>query len=159
MHSADARKFCLEDRYQVVVHNKPDSWPPKEETGWEWDQPPLRPTLGPPPISAETFLHYLRAKKAHREARWLKRIVKKLDKSMTEEATDMPIGWGILIVEGLNRRVAARILWLSVFAVFAAGTMWSVWKQNGQSVGSFALAALALAGSFITSKLYEHIEA
>ena len=89
----------------------------------------------------------------------MNRIVKKLDKSMIDEATEMPFGWGILIVEGLNKRVAANILWLSVFAVFAASTAWSILRQNGLSVGSFALAALALAGSFITSKFFEHIEA
>ena len=78
---------------------------------------------------------------------------------MIDEETEMPFGWGILIVEGLNKRVATKILWLSVSVVFVASTVWSILKQNGLSVGSLALAVLALMGSFITSKFFEHIEA
>ena len=72
---------------------------------------------------------------------------------MIDEATRM----GHLIVEGLNKRVAANILWLSVFAVFAISTVWSGLRQNGLSVGSFPLAALALAASF-TSKFLRRLD-
>ena len=78
---------------------------------------------------------------------------------MTDEETEMPFGWGILVVEGLNKRAAAKILWLSLLAVFVASTIWSAIKQNGLSVGSLALAVLALIGSFLTSKFFDQLEA
>ncbi len=42
---------------------------------------------------------------------------------MIDEETEMPWGWGILIVEGLNARVAANMILLSVSGVFIAGTI------------------------------------
>ena len=77
---------------------------------------------------------------------------------MIDEQTEMPWGWGILIVEGLNARVAAKIILLSVFGVFIAGTVWSILKQKGSSVSSLALAVVALVGSFITSKFFDQLE-
>ncbi len=77
---------------------------------------------------------------------------------MIDEETEMPWGWGILIVEGLNARVAAKMILLSVSGVFIAGTIWSILKQKGSSVSSLALAVVALVGSFITSKFFDQLE-
>jgi hypothetical protein len=78
---------------------------------------------------------------------------------MADEALDLPMGWGVLVVEGLNKTVAARILWIVVLVVFTLGTGWSIWKQQGVSVAALTLGVLALAGSFITSKIFEQLDA
>ena len=70
----------------------------------------------------------------------------------------MPYGWGILIVEGLNRRLAAKIMWISLIAVFSGGTIWSILAQKGVGVGPLAMAVTSLIASFMTSKYYDQIE-
>ena len=84
---------------------------------------------------------------------------KKLRRQMADEDAALPVGWGIFVVEGLNKSLAAWILGISTFVVFALSTFWSIWKQKGISVGSLALAVLALVGSFLTSKFFEQLDA
>ena len=81
-----------------------------------------------------------------------------LPRGMADEETPLPIGWGIHIIEGLNKVFISPIFWITVFAVFALSTTWSVLKQNAVSVGPTAISILALLGSFLTSKFYEQID-
>jgi hypothetical protein len=113
----------------------------------------------PPPINAEVFLHYMNAPEGHRQARWLPRLPKKLERSMADEGLDLPMGWGVLVVEGLNKTVAARILAITVLLVFIFGTVWSIYQHQSVNVGALALATLTVAAAFITSKIFEQLDA
>ena len=74
---------------------------------------------------------------------------------MTEEAADLPMGWGVHIIEGLNKPLVSWIFWLLTLILFVTGVSWSIWKQHGVGVVQFCFAVFALAASFLTSKYYE----
>ena len=156
-------QFFLEDRHRVFIHEKPKSWPSQDDIDagrWEFDHPPKhQPPVPPPPINAEVFLHYMNAPEGHRQARWLPRLPKKLQRSMADEALDLPMGWGVLVVEGLDKTVATRILWITVSLVFTLGTAWSIYKQQSVNVAALTLAFLTIAASFVTSKVFEQLDA
>ncbi len=94
----------------------------------------------------------------HPRAIWLPRLPKKLRRSMADEDAPLPMGWGIHIIEGINKALVSKIFWLTVLAVFVVSTFWTIWKQKGVSMGPLALSILALVGSFLTSKFYEQID-
>lgn len=74
---------------------------------------------------------------------------------MKEEEAELPIGWGVHVIEGLNKPLVSWLFWLLTLIVFVVSVFWSVWKQQGVGVGPLCLSVLALAVSFLTSKFYE----
>jgi hypothetical protein len=81
---------------------------------------------------------------------------------MMSEPGDIPTGWGIHIIEGLNKAVVAQIFVYVTLAVVAVAAFWSVWKkdlQGGTAMGSLALAGAALLGFSLQVKFYEQLSA
>lgn len=78
------------------------------------------------------------------------------------EPGDIPTGWGIHIIEGLNKVVVAQIFLYFTLAVVAVTAFWSIWKkdlQGGTGMGSFALAGAVLLGFSLQVKFYEQLSA
>ncbi|MCJ1248098.1 hypothetical protein MMC30_005313 [Trapelia coarctata] len=146
-------KFYLEDQQSVHIDEAEGTncWPPKEELDakrWQWDKPKVSP---------KTFVNLMHTCISTR-AVWFPRITHKLARSMTQETTPLPEGWGIRIVEGPNRALMAWILFLVTAAIFIASAVVAVVTKQYMSFGSFLFSILALAGSFMTSKYFEQKE-
>lgn len=77
---------------------------------------------------------------------------------MVDEDGPLPMGWGIHIIEGLNKAFISRMFWFTVLAVIVPSVSWSIYKQEGVGVGPLVLSILALVGSFLTSKFYEQVD-
>ena len=74
---------------------------------------------------------------------------------MNEEQAELPEGWGVHIIEELNRPLVSWLFWLLTLILFVAGVFWSIYKQQGVGVGPLCFSVLVLAASFLTSKFYE----
>ncbi|KAG8529066.1 uncharacterized protein KY384_005701 [Bacidia gigantensis] len=154
-------QFSLQDRYRAFIHDAPRSWPPAEATlkgQWEYEIPKTGPPVPPPPIPPDAFFHHFWSdEKLHRRAIWLRRMPKKLGHDIRSEPLDLPVGWGILIIEGLNKKKASWILFSAMAVVFILGTFWSIYKQQGVSISILALMVLSLVGSLLTSEFFAQL--
>ena len=70
---------------------------------------------------------------------------------MTEEREDLPEGWGVHIVEGLNKRLACMLVFVTVIVIVVIGGCLSKWKQQSVNWEQPLLSAIAIAVSFLTS--------
>ena len=57
--------------------------------------------------------------------------------------------------KGLNRPLVSWLFWLLTVILFVASMFWSISKEPDVGVRSLCFNVLALAGFFLTSKLYE----
>lgn len=60
---------------------------------------------------------------------------------------DLPYGWGIYIIEGVNHKLVAELLALSLLFIVLLTISWTTLKadvQGGMGIGQFALAFIAL---------------
>jgi len=116
-----------------------------------------------PPISANSFLHYWQCHSDERslqKPKWLNRLPKKLDQSLEEMRRTTPtdddvLGWGILVVEGLNKKF---VTWMTLFMMLLGGAIsiwYSIW-QNDVSSG-FAMGAyiVGLWAALITALYFQ----
>ncbi|KAL9118045.1 MAG: hypothetical protein Q9187_005412 [Circinaria calcarea] len=132
-------QFSLEERHQVGILDFPLALPPETEViakRYEYDPCPLRP---PPPIPSHIFLHYLNSSREHPRSLWLDRLPKKLTESIKQSTDPLPIGWGIHIIEGPNRRAMFWITVLIVLLSIIVSTTWTAVKGDIQ--GGFGLGA------------------
>jgi hypothetical protein len=119
--------------------------PPEEEImagRWSYQFP----LTGRLPIPTDTFLHYTRHPEEHTGQTWVKRLPKKLDISMYKEQGELPMGWGVQIIEGPNRAVIAWIFAALAFLSCIAAIVWSAVKgdiQGGTGLGQLLLSVLA----------------
>jgi hypothetical protein len=107
-----------------------------------------------PPISADAFLHYWQCHSRERslqKTKWLNRLPKKLDRKLedvrrTTPTDDDVLGWGILVIEGLNK---AFVTLLTFFFLLFSGFIsvaYSIWRSDvssGFAVGAYTVALWA----------------
>jgi hypothetical protein len=141
--------FKLRDGYTVGILEE-DVVPPKEEVKdrktYHYHPCPL---LGMPPIPPDLFMLGLSEPEClNEDDLCMNRLPKKLMVSLTyrDRMAQENIGWGVLIVEGLNRPLLAG-LWLT-FLLFSSTTclVWSFLKsdvQGGFGIGSFLVGVLS----------------
>lgn len=96
-----------------------------------------------PPLPENAFLHAFFSPGAHTRNFWLDRLPKKLNDILEcsgSNGNNLPVGWGIHIVEGPNWLVltCTFILVLAVSGIVAV--VWSVTKrdvQGGMGIGAY----------------------
>jgi hypothetical protein len=144
--SLTPRKFQLnvEDTFRADIIETP-SIPPKEEVlAKRYDYSPLDLPL--PPISSNSFLHYLdqpHCASLAETTRWLGFLPKKLREQLiarrrSSEPNTIVTGWGIHIEEGVNEEVLAVIAFVVLVASGVVGVLYSV--RTGDVSGGFAIA-------------------
>jgi hypothetical protein len=119
-------------------------------------------------MPVNVFLHYLHRTRwntwgEHRENTWLKRLPKKLNRSLLVEALqdnlrnqqfqgtvptdpDLAFGWGVHILDGPNHAALAWLLAIGVSVAFLVSGMVvgiAETQEQGFGIGSFLLAILA----------------
>ena len=77
---------------------------------------------------------------------------------MAEEQSQLPMGWGVHILEGLNKSLVSWLFCIVISVVITAGAAWSCYKQKGVSVASLCLGVLAIFASFVTSEYFKQSE-
>ena len=90
-------------------------------------------------------------RRRHSEAKWLPILPAKLNCRMTEENENLPEGWGVHIIEGLNKRLAYMAFFCLTVVTLAIGVSLSIWKGEKVNYGELCLTALGLISAFLTS--------
>jgi hypothetical protein len=157
------RKFTAEDFHRVDILHEPPIIPPEAEVlarNYEYTPCPLN---SPPPISPNSFLHYLEYHATENSLRgrtWLNRLPKKLERSLldlrrsTEIEKDI-VGWRVHIIEGPNM---VMITVLTVIMVGISGVVSLVYSFSRKDVsGGFAIGAWIVAGwvALVTTLYYQ----
>lgn len=145
-------QFCLQDdivgrrRYPLALPSKDDI----VKRTWEYCPCPRLCNLeDPPPIPKETFFHFFSSHRPHNSPFWLNRLPKKLNTSIypnchPSTSSSVVVGYGILIVEGLNAKV---LMGLGVIAVVLSAIVTAIWAVITEDVQS----ATGVGGLLVTS--------
>jgi hypothetical protein len=116
-----------------------------------------------PPISANSFLHYWQCHSDERslqKPKWLNRLPKKLDQSLEEIRRTTPtdddvLGWGILVVEGLNKKF---VTWVTLFMILLSGAIsiwYSIWQNDVSSGFEMGAYIVGLWAALITALFFQ----
>jgi len=115
LSSSNTSKFAVEDSHRVdIIPKPPNCTLCASDTDIQSRQyEPHLNTLARthPLISADAFLHYWQCHSRERSlqrTQWLNRLPKKLDRKLEDVRRVTPtdddvLGWGILVIEGLNK--------------------------------------------------------
>lgn len=143
----DSKQFSLENRESVGVLASPTALPPQDELlsgQYEYCAPPM---------PAHVFMHYMKSSKSHTISIWSQHLPRKRDRSITEDARELPIGYGVHIIEGSNKRA---FFWLTLVVVLMSvliSSFWACLKKDIQ--GAFAIGAwLVSIPTVITTACY-----
>ncbi|KAK6840062.1 hypothetical protein PG987_005928 [Apiospora arundinis] len=109
---------------------------------------PCPPAIGSVPIQSHIFMHSFLTPGDHGTTRDFERLPKKVNTKLTcsagaTNARQVPMGWGIYIVEDLNTPLLASLLLAILLLVLIVTAVWSIHKddiQGGMGIGQFALA-------------------
>ena len=102
-------------------------------------------------MSKRNFLHHMRDGGSHPRKRWFPTLPAKLKRRLTDEKTLYPTGWGVHIIEGLNKTLAYMLLFGLTVVTLAIGVCLSIWKGEKVNYGQLCLTALGIIPSFLTS--------
>lgn len=150
-HVLTPPQFSLEDRHRVGILEKPMAIPGQDamqREGYGYAPVPLTP----PPVPHNIFMHHLlQHREGHTRLLWGNRIPKKLRRSIMQmdpsDADGLVTGWGIHIIEGLNRFMV--LLCTLVILLFSAvvAVVWVVVRddvQGGVGIGAWLTSVLAV---------------
>ncbi|KAL8692509.1 MAG: hypothetical protein Q9218_002484 [Villophora microphyllina] len=133
-------QFCLNDD-NVGILQSPLSLPTEKDVlkSREWEFCPCPcPLKAPPPIPTNVFLHLINSKRTHPRGTWLRRLPKKLNRSI-QQSCEVPhagleaLGWGIHIVEGLNWQAVVLLYCVLALVGLAVAVTYSVLKADVQA--------------------------
>ena len=95
------------------------------------------------------FMHYLNSSFPHKKAIWLHRLPRKLHSRITQSGDELPIGWGIHIIEGTNRPL---LFWFSFVVVIFSLIVSSIWAGIRKDIqGAFGIGAWIVAIPGVTT--------
>lgn len=163
-------------QYGAGIHKQPDEFPPEKELvagRYHYARPKLR-------MPVNVFLHYLHRARwhswsEHTEDIWLRRLPKKLKKSVLTEVkqdpggdperdyenttdADLAFGWGVHILDGPNHAVLALLLACGIVVAFTVAGLvvgFAKTQEQGFSVGAFFLTVTATVMSAIYFRLLD----
>lgn len=150
------------DQYSAGIHARPHEYPPDEEISLKRYHY-LAPKVIMP---THLFLHYLHRGRQHRwdqhaENIWLKRLPRKLQKSLELESKvdtspDLVFGWGIHIINGPDHTMLSLLLAAGItitFTISIAILGVANTQEQAFGVGSYFVAVLACVMAAIYFKL------
>ncbi|KAK0717437.1 hypothetical protein B0T26DRAFT_775806, partial [Lasiosphaeria miniovina] len=152
-------QFSLEDRHRVGILDKPMAIPSAAEMaaeGYGYHPWPLKP----PPVPANIFLHHLSHQAGHRRLLWGNRIPQKLHQSILQggSSNDLVVGWGVHIVEGLNKVTILAAMLVALLASGVISVTYAVARgdvQGGFGIGAWLTGVQGLVVMLVATKWSE----
>ena len=119
--------------------------------------------LTPPPVPHNIFMHcLLQHREGHTRLLWSGRIPKKLHRSILQtesgSADGLITGWGIHIIEGLNRFVVLLYTLVILLASAVVAVAWAVVRddiQGGMGIGAWLTGVQAVALMLVLTRWSE----
>ncbi|KAI1750284.1 hypothetical protein F4782DRAFT_252796 [Xylaria castorea] len=143
---------------ECIGNYEKDSIPGKEEMARkEYTLTPYPPRIGRIPIQPHVFMHSFLNPGDHLGGLAVLQLPKKVGRRLKCTAQpinplDVPYGWGVYIVEGVNMFLVSLLLAGILALVTLAVLLWSTLKgdvQGGTGIGQYALAIVAfVTGAF-----------
>ncbi|KAI1263912.1 hypothetical protein F5Y18DRAFT_437130 [Xylariaceae sp. FL1019] len=136
---------------ECVGNYQKDSIPGLDEVmRKEYTFRPCPPRIGALPIQPHLFMHSFHNQGDHLGGLTVQQLPKKVGRrlkctSQPRDPLDIPYGWGIYIVEGLNTFFASLLLAGILVVTTLIVSLWSVLKadvQGGTGIGQYALAVV-----------------
>ncbi|QPC68015.1 hypothetical protein HYE67_010246 [Fusarium culmorum] len=130
--------------------DRPDSVPPKTKLEYDYDPKPLDFL---PPMPAQVFLHYPdHGEDGWNKLRylWLPKIPVRRIKRIIE-GDEASYGWGIHIIEGLNRWAIFILFLIALFGSALAAILWSVIHTDIQGGTGLGQLIIALSSAMLTA--------
>ncbi len=143
---------------ECVGNSETNSIPPlKEVVEHRYTFSPCPPRIGAVPIQSHIFMHSFLHPGDHTGAVAIHQLPKKVGGKLScigqpINHCELPYGWGIYIVEGIDQPLVALSLAFVLLFVFLVASCRSVLNtdvQGGMAIGQFALALVALAFSTV----------
>jgi hypothetical protein len=163
--STDQLQFELIRRHksgECVGNFEKDSIPSKKEVlKAEYSFKPCPPTIGKLPMPPHIFMHSFQEPGDHTGSLAVERLPKKLREKLSchNNQLNVPVGWGIYIIEGYNWKLIRRCAGSAFLATFILTVLWCILKkdvQGGTGIGQYSIAALALAlAMFVSEQVYD----
>ena len=127
-----------------------DSIPSKKEVlNAEYAFKPCPPSIGKLPIPPHIFMHSFQNPGDHTGSLAIERLPKKLWEKLScdNNQLNVPVGWGIYIIEGYNWKLLRQCVGCAIFITFILTLLWCILRdvQSGTGIGQYSIAALALA--------------
>ncbi|PNP85086.1 hypothetical protein FNYG_01611 [Fusarium nygamai] len=137
----------------ISICDRPDSVPPKRQLEYDYDPKPLDFL---PPMPAQVFLHYLEhGEEGWNKFRylWLPKLPVRREKRIIE-GHEASYGWGIHIIEGLNRWAIFALFLTTVFGSALAALLWSAIHNDIQGGTGLGQLIIALSSAVLTASLF-----
>ncbi len=119
-----------------------DSIPSNEEVlKAEYAFNPCPPDIGKLPIPPHVFMHSFREPGDHTGSLAFERLPKKLWEKLScgNNQRNVPVGWGIYIIEGYNWKLISRCILGALFAIFILTLLWGILKKDVQGASTVLL--------------------
>ncbi|KAI8626061.1 hypothetical protein F5Y19DRAFT_478893 [Xylariaceae sp. FL1651] len=139
---------------ECVGNYEKDSIPSRDEvTKREYTFSPCPPRVGTVPIQPHVFMHSFLNPGDHLGQLTVLQLPKKVGRRLKcvtqpRDPSDVPYGWGIYIVEGLDTLLVSLLLAVVLSSVTLLVVLWSALEgdvQGGTGLGQYALAAVGTA--------------
>ncbi|KAI1362011.1 hypothetical protein F5Y08DRAFT_330434 [Xylaria arbuscula] len=146
---------------ECIGNYEKDSIPGKEEIARkEYTLSPYPPRIGRVPIQPHVFMHSFLSPGDHLGGLAVQQLPKKVGRRLkctrqARNSLDVPHGWGIYIVEGINTSLVVLCLGGLVGLLSLLVLLWSTLRgdvQGGTGIGQYGLAVIALATAILTLK-------
>ncbi len=143
---------------ECIGNFEKDSIPPEEKVlEQEYAFKPCPPTIGKLPIPPHIFMHSFQDPGDHTGSLAIERLPKKLRQKLScgNNQLNVPVGWGIYIVEGYNWKLIIRCAGSGFLATFILTVIWCLVKkdiQGGTGIGQYSIATIALALAMFASE-------
>ena len=89
------------------------------------------------------FLHYFYDPAPHYNNKWMRRMPKKLKRSIFSSTEQIPVGWGLHIIQGPNLRMISMVLFIGLVISGVFSVIWAVFSKDIQ--GAFGVGGYAVA--------------
>ncbi|KAI3318242.1 hypothetical protein HD806DRAFT_540324 [Xylariaceae sp. AK1471] len=135
---------------ECVGNYQKNSIPGKNEVmNKEYELWPCPPRIGTMPIQSHVFMHSFLNPGDHLGGLAVRQLPKQLGRKLKcvtqPEPFDVPFGWGVYIIEGLNTLLVSVVLTGVLLIVTVTVLLWSALRndvQGGTGIGQYALAAV-----------------
>lgn len=121
--------------------------PPSEVLLQRYQYKPCPLETGELPMPDHLFFHLFYKPAGHSSSKWMNRLPKKIRESIFNDTAEVPVAWGIHILESTDYSVVFLILLVGMLVSGAFGVIWAWLRtdvQGGFTIGGYIVTVQAM---------------
>ena len=150
---ADSDQFVVDQGSQIGVFD-PELPPLSEVHGRRYEYAPLHLTHCQV-MPEHLFFHFFYDPIPHYNDKWMRRFPKKLRHSIFDSTDQLPVGWGIHILESPNYHMISMALFIGLALSGLLAVLWAVLTKDVQGAFSIGGYAVALQTAWMTAMYFK----